>query len=847
MSAEQSRAGAKRQRAPAWDDFDDGGDTLLSEIRGSKSCVLLYSNISSQADRLSRERTFAICSRLCKIGAARERDQERQWNKRKDRQIWSPGTDPRMERQVWSPDTDPRLLSQEEATLHRQEDDARRRVLSLVLQQLEGHMHDLDQYEAAQLAFAMGIHCREGGSVSSPGSAASASGTSSAGSQGSESGTSRQGSASSESGTSNPGSGSGTSSAGSAYSAEQLSSKGSTAEADRSYVRSAGPRYAETSMAETLDSEPRIAAESRSELGGPEDTTSMVGPGSAESAKSPVQEDASASRKMENAEGVAVSRAEASAANVVKGGSSRRYTIDEESSDGKENAQSVAASKAESSIANTAEAGTSGTEARGDAASTAVRSRGRGCASDPSGTDGDTTPQASTSGRGAGWDPNQAQALSDILNLSTNQLSDMNSDCLAKLLWGLAMGGLRPKHVWLREAEDAVLGVSWSMTAKHVVWVLEAFVRFGYKVNGSVLMEISVQAQSRLDHLTPSKQAALLKSLYLMGYVPSVAFLTQYIQCSRSKLSGLPPADYANIIALLANLRYLPPRWWLDSFTQHSYRKMMMFDASAAAAMFYSLTTMQVDLPRCWVHDCITHLRNSLHVESQGSSPSLFTESTGCVHVTGYGALAGGLDAASLVKERHLRWARSQVPILMDTLICESIKGQLPPAWRGPPGQLTAGGTSITSSSQEFQPLVDLLYICAELTVRVPGSRVARFLPILIRALPSFSPNHCSIVLVSMAVIQAKPTQVWLEQFFVRVLQLLNYFPPSDMANVLNAAGDALLDALTQKLPKYSISEIALFVRKMEQAEGRGATYGEEAPWLAAFKSTLKRIFAASV
>ena len=55
--------------------------------------------------------------------------------------------------------------------------------------------------------------------------------------------------------------------------------------------------------------------------------------------------------------------------------------------------------------------------------------------------------------------------------------------------------------------------------------------------------------------------------------------------------------------------------------------------------------------------------------------------------------------------------------------------------------------------------------------------------------------------------------------------------------------GESLLGGVAARVRDYDLVELAMFVRKLDQAKGAGAGHGTEVPWLAAVKKNARKAF----
>lgn len=176
-----------------------------------------------------------------------------------------------------------------------------------------------------------------------------------------------------------------------------------------------------------------------------------------------------------------------------------------------------------------------------------------------------------------------------------------------------------------------------------------------------------------------------------------------------------------------------------------------------------------------------------------------------------------------------------------------------------------------------FQALVDLLYVTAELgmptvkTVKSLGNpsgtnqqSAGGLEPclefILDRLSQSFtqqSPNNLTTTMVCLAVLKARPPQLWASCFFEQgVKRLAPGYRPQELANVLTAASflgldldPGVLSVLHQRVECFDLVEVAMFLRKLEQApppsssssKGQGGSGRSNGDWLGDLKGASKR------
>ncbi|GAX83627.1 hypothetical protein CEUSTIGMA_g11051.t1 [Chlamydomonas eustigma] len=130
------------------------------------------------------------------------------------------------------------------------------------------------------------------------------------------------------------------------------------------------------------------------------------------------------------------------------------------------------------------------------------------------------------------------------------------------------------------------------------------------------------------------------------------------------------------------------------------------------------------------------------------------------------------------------------------------------------------------------QLLVDLLYIMAEfgyLPPHGPKAPIVHFLmDRLQNLLPGLSTNNMTTIMVCIAVLRLEVSVEWCAAFFSHFKASLRLFRPQELANVLTAAdhldlypGDEVLRAVEGRLAGFSIVDLAMFVRKIDQAGGR--------------------------
>lgn len=168
-------------------------------------------------------------------------------------------------------------------------------------------------------------------------------------------------------------------------------------------------------------------------------------------------------------------------------------------------------------------------------------------------------------------------------------------------------------------------------------------------------------------------------------------------------------------------------------------------------------------------------------------------------------------------------------------------------------GELSSRGTGLTLSgglsSLSPQLLVDLLYVVAQLGLETrpgQGAAVRRLCSCLHHVREQLSPGNLASVLVCLAVLKRRPAPSFVHAIFTRVSSLLERFSPQELANAITASGylglqpgEELLRQITRRLRKYDLVQLAMFVRKLEQATPR-----DSAEWLLELRDTAKNLFA---
>ena len=238
----------------------------------------------------------------------------------------------------------------------------------------------------------------------------------------------------------------------------------------------------------------------------------------------------------------------------------------------------------------------------------------------------------------------------------------------------------------------------------------------------------------------------------------------------------------------------------------------------------------------------------------------------------------GGLSSLDLVKllyvvarERedprmmvHVEWARKRLRAVLFPL-------PAPLASSFPPRPLLAGYPLIEEIDRtgSFQALVDLLYATAELglpsvkriaLVSSPRHReeaaaglepcIGCILDCLRRSFILQNPNNLTTTMVCLAVLKARPTDEWTRSFFeLGVKRLAPGYRPQELANVLTAAsflgldlGTDVLAAILKRVEGFDLVEVAMFLRKLEQAPSSSAKgRGAGGDWLTELRQVSKK------
>ena len=157
------------------------------------------------------------------------------------------------------------------------------------------------------------------------------------------------------------------------------------------------------------------------------------------------------------------------------------------------------------------------------------------------------------------------------------------------------------------------------------------------------------------------------------------------------------------------------------------------------------------------------------------------------------------------------------------------------------------------------QPLVDLLYVAAELGMpstiksKDPTSEgslepcISYILDLLRQTFLSQSPNNLTTTMVCLAVIRARPSEDWTRAFFKQgVARLAPIYRPQELANVLTAAsflglepGAEALLRVHERVEAFDLVEVAMMLRKLEQASRQGDG------WLGELKQLSKKCLVA--
>eukprot|EP00955_Chlamydomonas_euryale_P101134 365325-Chlamydomonas_euryale.AAC.32 len=390
---------------------------------------------------------------------------------------------------------------------------------------------------------------------------------------------------------------------------------------------------------------------------------------------------------------------------------------------------------------------------------------------------------------------------------------------------------------------------------------------------------------------TRTSTPALLARLALGRCHHWRAVFTRSLQASVSKLSGLSTRALSRVLACLVELRAPPPAWWLEQMLSSSLRVLHLGSQADAAAMLYHACRLNVRLSPAWLHEVLCHARGvrrwpppNLKLHPRAGADAARTGSgaareaahvpAGAVGMAG-AAAPDGLDAASVVRvlyvvarERedsrvvpHVAWARRR----MRALLLDDARAGAKPRFSGSlraaaaaeskelsSEQASAGGEAGLTGLEVVSPalLVDFLYVVAELGGPPPGtsSGLRSLCSRLQRCCSTLTPGNLASVMVCLAVLKRRPAPSLSRAVFDRMAAILQRFSPQELANVLTAAGylglhpgDALLQGTLRRLRGFDLVQLAMFVRKVEQATPRNAC-----SWLLQLRNDAKAIFAKS-
>ncbi|KAG1666967.1 hypothetical protein FOA52_004250 [Chlamydomonas sp. UWO 241] len=160
------------------------------------------------------------------------------------------------------------------------------------------------------------------------------------------------------------------------------------------------------------------------------------------------------------------------------------------------------------------------------------------------------------------------------------------------------------------------------------------------------------------------------------------------------------------------------------------------------------------------------------------------------------------------------------------------------------------------------QLLLDLLYCVAELgapaATRGAGSGLRALLSRLQRSTNKLSPSNLATLLVCLAVLKRPPSPSLARAVLSRVTSECRHFSPQELANVLTATGYLGLDpgsdltsAVSVRLKDFDLVQLAMFVRKLDQAMPRSSggsgrsSSGQQQEWLVTLQRAARRLFAA--
>ncbi|EFJ51008.1 hypothetical protein VOLCADRAFT_103642 [Volvox carteri f. nagariensis] len=342
---------------------------------------------------------------------------------------------------------------------------------------------------------------------------------------------------------------------------------------------------------------------------------------------------------------------------------------------------------------------------------------------------------------------------------------DVSDQAIANSLWALAIMGVQPSgSLW-----DAIMAALRQRLADPT--------RLAPGMH-PVALTIILWASSTLGRLVPTAVTGLI-----------------YGRVRAPQMDAMEPRSLATMVWALATApreQARPPPDWVADVVAVSGRSLAPMGAQAVSNLLYGLCQLGARPPPAWMSAVINHFHRNLGLEASGQSLS---NVLWCLAKMGYRLNVEGMDILfGLVRSQLAAWREHSTQQQQQQQQQHGRKQQQLQALSPPP-----------FNSQEIS---NVLYAIASMGYEIdPEGELAELLLDAVHfRLGEANAQELSNVMWCLAVLQIRPSQPWLDDYFTAAHSRLPTFKPVDLAQSLY--GVAKLRLPLQPLPELSRSVV---------------------------------------
>ncbi|GLC43104.1 hypothetical protein PLESTB_000862800 [Pleodorina starrii] len=363
---------------------------------------------------------------------------------------------------------------------------------------------------------------------------------------------------------------------------------------------------------------------------------------------------------------------------------------------------------------------------------------------------------------------------------------DVSDQAIANSLWALAIMGVQPVGgLW-----EAIVGALRQRLAA---------------AGGMhpVALTIVLWASATLGRPLPAAVTGLL-----------------YGKVRAAQMASMEPRSLATMVWALATApreQARPPADWVADAMAVSERSLTQLGSQAVSNMLYGLCQLGARPPPAWMSAVVNHFHRNLGAEASGQSVS---NVLWCLAKMGYRLNTEGMDILfGLVRKQLAAWQ-------------QQAQAQLAPRSSSPP-------PPPPFTSQEVS---NVLYAIASMGYEMePEGELAGLLLQAARArLGNANAQELSNIMWCLAALQIRPSQPWLDDYYVAAQARLPTFKPFDLAQALYGA--AKLHLPLQPLPPDQPATAT--ATAAESPEGPPAVSPAAASWMRGALSAAPQLLA---